>query len=114
MNDNNWKINPEWEALQDKPHFVPLCCTPEYVKMIEELIREHHLAVEALTEKQLAEAIRQAIACGDFQRYVCASNSSQAVIYIPHAREAYLTGKIRELEEKLSELELVWREQPST
>lgn len=68
---------------------------------IEELVREHALAVNNLTKAQLVESIRQAIACGDFERHVCPSNSSQAVIYIPHAREAYLTGRIRELEAQL-------------
>lgn len=72
---------------------------------LKELVKQQALAIEDLTETQLAEAIRQAIACGDFQRYVCASNSSQAVIYVPHAREAYLTGRIRELEEELLKLQ---------
>lgn len=76
----------------------------KYQAAIDELIRKHQLAVNDLTERQLAEALRQAIACGDFQRHVCPSNSSQAVIYIPHAREAYLTGRIRELEEQLREV----------
>ena len=65
---------------------------------IQDLVRKHALACNDLIEKQLVEAIRQAIACGDFQRHVCTSNSSQAVIYIPHAREAWLMGRIRELE----------------
>lgn len=73
---------------------------------LEELVKRQALAIEDLTEKQFADAIRQAIACGDFRRHVCTSQRSQAVIYIPHAREAYLTGRIRELEEQLKSLAL--------
>lgn len=100
----NKKINPEWEALQDKPHFVPLCCTPEYVKLLEKLVRKHNLAVEALTEKQLIEAIRQAIASGDFQRLVVTTGGgAQQVVYIPFAEQARLQARIRELEEQCKE-----------
>ena len=47
-----------------------------------ELVRKHQLAVETLTEQQLAEAIRQAIASGDFMRNVVV-DGRQSVIYIP-------------------------------
>lgn len=52
-------------------------------ELLEGLVRKHHLAVDALTEQQLAEAIRQAIASGDFMRNVCVDGSAQAVTYIP-------------------------------
>lgn len=78
----------------------------KYHEVVEELVRKHVLAVENLTEMQLVEAIRQAIACGDFQRHVCPSNSSQVVIYIPHAREMYLLNKVRELEEQQAVLQV--------
>lgn len=51
-----------------------------------ELVRKHQLAVETLTEQQLAEAIRQAIASGDFMRNVVHdrhNRSAQSVTYIP-------------------------------
>ena len=44
-----------------------------------DLIRRHNLAVNDLTEKQLAEAIRQAMP--DFRRHVHAN--SQTVTYLP-------------------------------
>lgn len=47
-----------------------------------ELVRKHQLAVETLTEHQLAEAIRQAIASGDFIRNVVV-DGRQSVTYIP-------------------------------
>lgn len=76
-----------------------------YQAALDELIRKHQIAVNGLTEHQLAEAIRQACACGDFQRHVCPSNSSQFVVYIPHAREAYLLNKVRELETEQTALQ---------
>lgn len=29
------KINPEWEALEGKPHLVPLNCVPDQYKVIK-------------------------------------------------------------------------------
>lgn len=54
---------------------------------LTELVRGYNLAVEALTEKQFVEALRQAIASGDFVRMVQVDSYSQAVTYIPY-REA--------------------------
>lgn len=28
------RINPEWQALEGKPHLVPLCCVPDQYKVI--------------------------------------------------------------------------------
>lgn len=73
-------------------------------KLFQELVHKHALAVGDLTEKQLAEAIRQAIACGDFRRYVATTGDgaqAQQVIYIPFAEQARLQARIRELEEQL-------------
>ena len=61
-----------------------------------ELVRKHQLAVETLTEQQLAEAIRQAIASGDFVRNVVA-NGRQAVIYIPWREVERLRSLYNEL-----------------
>jgi hypothetical protein len=50
------------------------------------LVRAHALAVEKLTEEQLAEAIRQAVACGDFQRHIHATphgRDGQSITYAP-------------------------------
>lgn len=29
------KINPEWEALEGKPHLVPITCVPDQYKVIK-------------------------------------------------------------------------------
>ena len=61
-----------------------------------DFIRKHNLAVEALTEQQLAEAFRQAIASGDFMRNVV-SDGRQAVIYLPWREAEHLRGLYNEL-----------------
>lgn len=68
---------------------------------VEELARKYNLAVEGLTERQLASAILQACACGDFQRLVQTPGGAQSVVYIPFAREQELLSRIRELEAAL-------------
>lgn len=73
----------------------------KYQAALDELIRNYHLAANNLTERQLAEAIRQAIACGDFERHVCVSNSCQAVVYTPFALLLRLEARIRELEAEI-------------
>lgn len=76
----------------------------EFKSALEELIRKHSSAVEDLTEKQFAEAIRQAIACGDFQRLVVTTGEgAQRVLYIPFAEQARLQARIQELEEQCKE-----------
>lgn len=48
----------------------PLTYQFNATEVITDFVKKHRLAVEALTETQLAEAIRQAIACGDFVRHI--------------------------------------------
>lgn len=49
------------------------------------LVQAHGLAVEGLTEKQLADCIRQAIEAGDLMRHVIVDNrlNKQCVTYLP-------------------------------
>ncbi len=60
-----------------------------------ELVKKHNLAIEQLTERQLAEAICQALLSGDFIKLVNARTGGQQVIYIPFAREQQLESEIR-------------------
>jgi len=55
----------------------------DLTKAIDDLVLKHRLAVDSLTEKQLAEVIRQAIASGDFVRHITQDGSKQSVSYIP-------------------------------
>lgn len=64
------------------------------------LIREHNIAVEALTESQLSEAFMQAVACGDFTRLVT-TDERQSVIYVPFANEQQHLSEINRLRELL-------------
>ena len=70
---------------------------------IERLVKEHQLAQEQLTEKQLVEVIRQAIAAGDFIRFVNQDKDSQAIVYLPFAEKERLEARIKDLEEGLKD-----------
>jgi len=69
---------------------------------IIKLIREKNIAVENLTADQLASALKQAIACGDFQRFI--HHDAQQVVYVPFARELELTLQIEELKKENAKL----------
>jgi len=30
---NHWQINPEWQALEHQPHYVPAICHPDRVNL---------------------------------------------------------------------------------
>lgn len=51
----------------------------------EKMISRRNLACEQLTEKQLGDAIAQALASGDFTRHVRVSDDAQSVTYIPYS-----------------------------
>ena len=69
---------------------------------INELLKQHMITAEQLTQTQLAAAIKQAIACGDFIRLIVA-DASQSVIYLPYANQQRLEAEIEELKQQLAE-----------
>lgn len=72
-------------------------------EIIVQIIRKNMLAIEELTESQFVEALKQAIASGDFQRYVT-RDSAQRVIYIPFQETTRLrteNQKLREFVDKI-------------
>lgn len=83
---------------------------PEFQRQLqiqlEVFVRKYNIAVESLTEKQLAEAIRQAIACGDFVRQVRVTDNAQAVAYVPFAEAESFGTRIHKLESEHARL--VW------
>lgn len=78
---------------------------------IDKAVNEYNLKVAQLTKEQFIDALKQAIACGDFKRHVVAGrdigdlNHSQQVIYLPYAREQYLLNQIEELKTRITEME---------
>lgn len=72
-------------------------------KAVDDMVRKHNLAVESLTEKQLAEAIRQALACGDLVRCVRIADNAQIVVYEPYTEWGRLNNRIQRLEQLLEE-----------
>jgi hypothetical protein len=74
---------------------------PDIDKLILDFSRRHNLAVEELTERQLAAAFRAIIQSGDLVRYVSVGPDQQTVVYLPGRREEELKTRIRMLEDFL-------------
>lgn len=70
---------------------------------IGKAVREHSISIDKLTEHQVCEVLKQAIACGDFQRFL-APDGAQAVCYIPHNLEQRLLLRINRLRGTLMEI----------
>lgn len=72
----------------------------ELAKAFEEatrrLVKKYVLATEKLTEEQLADAIRQAIEAGDFQRWVVCGGTQQ-VVYLPFSMEQRRAHQVKAL-----------------
>lgn len=103
MSNDNQKPQAEARDFRFPKGGVAVGCTDGLDGILQEFVRKHALAVEELTEKQMAAAIRQAIECGDFTRQVRVTDSAQNVIYIPYMREQELESRIRRLEAALKQ-----------
>jgi len=72
--------------------------TPKHISdEIMRVIHEKMITQEKLTEDQFAEAIRQAIACGDFLKLVT-TDGRQQVIYVPYREVESLKSQVRQLD----------------
>ena len=100
--------------------------SPELERAVRKLVYEYNIREENLTQRQLVEAIKQAIAAGDFIKHVSVPpgdifGSTQCIVYIPyrcvveHQREvlnyqetiAGLQQEILLLRDKLSKLQQI-------
>jgi len=70
---------------------------------IAELQREYNLHIEGLTKEQFADALRQTIEAGDFQRLIL-PNGASTVVYVPYREVMNLKAKIAALEARLGDL----------
>lgn len=70
---------------------------------IERMIQEYSIAAENLTAKQVANALKQAISCGDFMREVRLDGPAQAVTYMPYRQHELQKKLIRDLRRALAE-----------
>lgn len=71
--------------------------TTDLGPIILEFVKAHHLSTEALTERQLAEVIRQALMSGDFLRNVRSDGCAQLVLYLPWQGMEALQHRYNEL-----------------
>lgn len=75
-------------------------------EVLEKFVKEHNIAIDGLTEKQVAAAFRQAIAAGEFTRHlrvIPGRADAQAVTYIPFREVERLEARIKALEELLDD-----------
>ncbi len=72
---------------------------PEINEAFNKFIKERRLAIENLTQNQVAEALQQAVASGDFMRHV--QSDRQYVDYMPFREVQRLKARIKELELQL-------------
>jgi Trk K+ transport system NAD-binding subunit len=73
----------------------------KFEALLADAAKQYNIAHEKFTKKQVMEALKQALLCGEFIRYVNVDNDAQQVVYIPFAREAELQNRIYELEKRL-------------
>lgn len=71
--------------------------TKQIQEAIEAVVRRHGIATNELTETQMAEVIKQAIASGDLMRHVRIDTNAQAVSYIPYRELTEVQAKYNEL-----------------
>lgn len=93
------KTPEAWGATQPTFHPPQYPTWDDLRKTIERLVAEKNIAVDNLTREQFAEAITQAIQCGDFTRCVVRDSDRQHVSYIPFRKEQELQAEIDRLNE---------------
>ncbi len=100
-----------WRDLAGSPPFQEA-----FERVASRAAKELSAAENAFTEAQFVEAVKQAVACGDFVKYCTVGKSAvvdgrftyehrQAVSYEPFREAERLKARIRELESQLAESE---------
>lgn len=88
---------------------------PRLDEQIREAITKHNIMIENLTIDQTMEALKQAIASGDFYRHITITNtgvpSHQTVSYTPFRLEQILQKKIARLRSKLNDIKDILEEE---
>lgn len=64
---------------------------------INRAVKQHNIAIDFLTEQQVCEVFKQAIASGDITRNVLVDNGAQSVSYVPFREKERLEREIKEL-----------------
>lgn len=75
-----------------------------FEQAVDRLVREHNLAVENLTERQLVDLLKQMIAAGDIVRYVVQEpgcEQKQCMVYQPFREVERLKARNADLERAL-------------
>lgn len=97
------EASPAWCAICRRCLTHCVCSSKQFAVLLTEAARQYNIAHEKFTQKQLMEAFRQALECGDFVRYVSVEGNAQQVVYLPFAEQGWLKARISELEEQCKE-----------
>lgn len=85
----------------------------QFEAMMIDVIRKRQIACKELDEMQIAEAFKQALQAGDFQKLVMVGtfpDGAQSIIYIPFQQVERLTSEVERLRKLLDENGIDYRE----
>ena len=91
-----WTPSP-WSEIKPLPSLFSEC-SKQLQEVAERLSAERAAAQSKLTKEQFVEAMRQALACGDFMRYVRIDNDGQMVTYEPFREVSRLRRRLEFME----------------
>lgn len=75
---------------------------PRLDEQLRQAITEHNIRIENLTIDQTMEALKQALASGDFCRHIMVDPHAQTVTYMPYRLHAVLAQKLLLYKKKLA------------
>lgn len=82
----------------------------ELRETMENLLADAHVQHAEFQNKQLADALIQALQCGDFTRLIVQGTTKESVVYIPHQREQELISKHNAITEMLARFLIAHRD----
>jgi Trk K+ transport system NAD-binding subunit len=89
------------QAIYDKERHMSTYVERIAREASAKLVQKYGISEEQLTEQQLAEALAQAVICGDFVRYVNVATGEQTISYEPHREAKRLYLELKELRRRM-------------
>lgn len=80
---------------------IPTNMQETFERALIRVVQENAIAIEGLTEKQVVQVLKQAIAAGDIQRLMTISGDQQSVLYLPFAEIEKVRNERLRLKEAL-------------
>lgn len=79
----------------------------------KKIITNYKIAHEKFDERQLAEALRQALLAGDFTKYIREGDFAQQIVYLPYQEVDRLRSENYRLRELLKENNINYEYNPT-